>query len=280
MTLYEELYHSMPKLPKFYRFEGFNSFPYFNFQGDEYITNILHYIYFSKNEKHHAYYVSRRLKQLIANEILRDTDLKFDRKSILDMGAYTEMEKCIENYSLEDKLLSIELSLSPLISELIQKDVVSNRRKTENDRRIEKVDYNTYGGGYGFCEEWLKVFNLLTVFYSYHRITKEDMLDFLYMFRRNLIRPKTFDNPVIFLSDPKNRVIKVNNKIFNDFSKYELMDALQRIVESQCYFPDSIFSENPEEQIRRIIQEYNGEREHILELSDSVYHRSLRNQHK
>lgn len=278
MTLYEELYHSTPKLPKFYRFEGFNSFPFFNFQGDEYLTSILRYIYFSKSEKHHAYYVAKRLKQLISSEVLEGTGLKFDRKTLIDIGSYREIESCIESYSFENKSLSIEFSLSPLMSEMLQKNTVSNRTKGENDRRIEKVDYNTYGGGYGFCEEWLRVFNILTIFYSYHRITREDMLDYLYMFRRNLIKPKTFANPVIFLSDPKNRVIKINDKIYSDFSKYELMDALQKIVDTECYFKESIFAENPDEQIKRIVQEYIAEREQILDMSDSIYQRSLRKQ--
>lgn len=275
MALYEEMYYNMANLSKFYRFEGFSTHSYFSFQESECLTNVLNYVYFSRTEKHHYYYVTRRLRQFIFQEILDDNKNCHLKKRLLDSGSFSEILKCIENYSFDDKLLSIEFSLSPIMKQLLFKNTVSNRFKTTNDRRVEKVDYNTYGGGYGFCEEWLKVFNLLTYFYSYRRITKDNILDFLYAMRRNVIEGKTIINPVGFLLEPRNRVIKVNNKIYSDFSKYELMDALQNIVEGGLYFENSIFAVDSNEKIRRIIRDYNFERECLLELADSIYQRNL-----
>lgn len=275
MTLYEEMYYNMPNLSKFYRFEGFKSFSHYFFQEDEYLNSILNYIYFSGTEGHHMYYVKRRLRQLIYEEILSGTNLNMNKKTLLDTGSFNEIIKCVENYSPTNKLLSIESSISSLMIQLLYNNSVSNRRKMENDRRIERVDYNIYGGGYGFCEEWLRVFDLLTFFTSYRRITTENILDFLHIYRRNLIESKSFQSPVSFLLDPKNLVVRVNTKVYCDFSKYELMDALQKIVESQLYFPGSIFSFEPNEQIRKIVQEYILEREQFLDLQDSIYQRSL-----
>ncbi|MBQ8681978.1 MAG: hypothetical protein IJ509_03605 [Bacilli bacterium] len=273
MTLYEELYHNTPNLSKFYRFEGLNSYPYFCFQNEQYLTNIIKYIYFSKNEKHHMYYVTKKLRQLISKEILKDMDLQFNKKVLLDSRTFAEIERYIENYSFEDKMISIEFSLLPIIDSLLDKNTISNRRKHANDRRVEKVDSNIHSGGYGFCEEWLKVFNLLTLFYSYRRITNDNILEFLHIYRRNLIETKNFINPVSFLFEEKTRVVKINNKIYCDFNKYELMDALERIVEYQLFFPESILGENPYEQIKKVINEYTLKREHILKLSDSIFKR-------
>lgn len=275
MTLYEEMYYNMANLSKFYRFEGFSTYSYFSFQESEYLSNVLNYVYFSRTEKHHDYFVTRRLRQFIFQEILEDSKNCHLKKRLLDSGSFNEILKCIENYSFDDKLLSIEFSLSPIMKQLLFKNTISNRFKTTNDRRVEKVDYNTYGGGYGFCEEWLKVFNLLTYFYSYRRVTKDNILDFLYAMRRNVIEGRTIINPVSFLLEPRNKVIKVNNKIYSDFSKYELMDALQNIVDGGLYFENSLFAVDSNEKIRRIIRNYNFERECLLDLADSIYQRNL-----
>lgn len=275
MTLYEEIYYNMPNLSKFYRFEGYTSYPRFSIENNLNIENMLNYIYFSGTQKHHMYYVAKRLRQLISNEILKDTDLKFNKKTLLDSGSFNEIVKYIESFSSDYKMLSIEFSVSPLINQLIDKNYISNRRKQENDRRIERVDYNTYKGGYGLCEEWLRIFRLLTFFQSYRRITNDNLLDFLYMQRRNLIESKAIFNSVSFLLDPKNLVVKPNDSIYSDFSKYELMDTLQKIAEDGLYFPESILAIDQDEQIRRIIQEYNLEREFFLTLSNSIYQRNL-----
>lgn len=275
MTLYEEIYHNTPELSKFYRFEGYTSHNRFMQLDDMNITSFLNYIYFSGNQKHHMYYVAKRLRQLISREVLKDTDLKFDKKTLLDQGSFNEIANCISNYSFDGKIVSLELSVSPLMNQLLDKNSISNRMKVRNDRRIERVDYNTYRGGYGFCEEWLRVFDLLTFFKSYRRITNDNMLDFLYMQRRNLIESAAILNAVSFLLDPKSLVIKPNEKIFSDFSKYELMDALEKIIEDELYFPSSILAPNPSEEIKRIIQAYNLERSNFLKLSDTIYQKNL-----
>ena len=152
MTLYEELYFNTPDLSKFYRFEGIHSFPHFCFQKDEYLTDMSRYIYFSKSAIHHTYYVTRKLKRLISLEILKDTDYFFNKKTLLDNTIFKEIEKKIENYLIEDDLLSIEFSFLSIMNEMLEKNSISNRRKEADNRKIEKVDHNIYGGGYGFCD--------------------------------------------------------------------------------------------------------------------------------
>lgn len=275
MTLYEEIYYNMPELSKFYRFEGYNSYPRFDIDNNLNLENMMNYLYFSTTQKHHLYYTAKRLRQLISTEILKDTDLKFNKRMLLDTGSFNEISKRIENFTNDYKMLSIEFGVLPIMNELMTKNFISNREKRESDRRIERVDYNTYKGGYGLCEEWLRVFRILTIFQSYRRITNDNLLDFLYMQRRNLLESKSTINSVSFLLDPRNLVIKPNNDIYSDFSKYKLMDALQRIVVDGLYFPGSILATNKDEQIKRIIQKYNIAREQFLSLSNSIYQRNL-----
>lgn len=276
MTLYEEVYYNMPELSKFYRFEGFKSYPRFSNQKDIYMQNSLRYVYFSRTQKHHMYYVIKRLKQLINEEVLKDTDLKLDKQTIVDSTLFNEITKYIENFSFDDRMLSIEFSVSPLMTQLLDKNTISNRCKKTNDRRIERVDYNhRHGGGLGFCDEWLKVFELLTFFYSYRRITNENILDFLYMQRRNLLQAQSILNSVSFLLDPRTIVIKINDKIYSDFCKYELMDSLQKITEDELYFPESILAHDQNESIKSIVGEYILQREYLLELSETIYQKNL-----
>ena len=90
-----------------------------------------------------------------------------------------------------------------------------------------------------------------------------------------MIKQERTLNATKFLLDESCRTIKINEKIYNDFSKYELMNALEIIVEKELYFPGSMFSKNPDQSIKKIIQAYTHEREHLLELSESIYRRKL-----
>lgn len=102
------------------------------------------------------------------------------------------------------------------------------------------------------------------------------MLDFLYALRRNLLNPDLEINLISFLLDPRNQNIRINNKLYSDFTKYDLMNALQNIVEKGLFFPESYFAENPNESVKKIIQAYTRERECILELTENIYERNLK----
>lgn len=45
MTLYEELYYQLSNLPKYYRYEGLNSYQHFSFNTGELLENKENYIY-------------------------------------------------------------------------------------------------------------------------------------------------------------------------------------------------------------------------------------------
>lgn len=198
-----------------------------------------------------------------------------NKKAFLDSGNFNEMVRRIENWQITEKIQSIEFSLSPIIEEILENNSHLNIKKEKSDKRIESCDKRQYRGGYGFCDEWLTVYNLLTYFYGCQRITKENILEFMELYRFCLIKQERTLSATNFLLDESCRTIKINERIYDDFSKYELMNALEIIVEKELYFPESMFSNNPEQSIKKIIQAYTLERERLLELSESIYRRKL-----
>ncbi len=273
MTIYEEtLMNLEDELVKLYRFEGYNSYSYHSPTSFPITSN---YIYFSKNQNHHFYYVDKKLKKMISKEI---SNGYLNKKNILNPEKFNFLINGIENYLFNQKLVSIEFSCSNLINMLLRKNTIKFSDKEKfRDRRIERVDYRKYGGGYGFCDEWLKILQSLTYFKSYQRITKENIIDFLYRYRQNIIETKKVVNPVEFLLKPEYKVVQINQDLFSDFSKYELINSLQAIVEKKLYLPSSIFCNNSQEIIKKIMQQYSAERENILALIDKNYKKQLIN---
>ncbi|MBP3635645.1 MAG: hypothetical protein J6J17_04265 [Bacilli bacterium] len=276
MTIYEELYKNYPGLSKFYRFEGVNmSFPYFNAKnGNICIKSSDPYIYFSSSIAHHKYYVSKRLRQLIQNKILSFSEIKLDYKSLICFDTFKEIVRIIETYEMDDEMISYECSTSRIMLELLYKNTIDNRYKSSGDRRVERCDQTKHKGGYGFCEEWLEIFNLLTYFYCYQKITRDNLIDYLYAKREKILNPSLANGPCAFLRE-KNRIITINNNLFNSYGKYDLMDALERIIEKGLYFKGSNLDKDSYGQIKRVINQYCEEKEKILRLTDDIFTKNI-----
>ncbi len=100
------------------------------------------------------------------------------------------------------------------------------------------------------------------------------MLDYVYALKRNA--GTSFKvNVTRFLLDATRKSFKINASLYNDFMKYDLMNALQNIVEKELYFPESYMGEKPLEFVKKIIQTYTLERENMLELIEYTYQRNL-----
>ncbi len=148
MTIYEELYYGLADFPKFYRYEGIKTFKNYDFDNSEFIlTNFENYIYFSASQKHHFYYVEKRIRQLIERDILYQTKYNLQRKKIINSENFRDIITRIENYPLDAKQTSIEFTTSPLIKKLFAKNFILNSRKKENVPYIERVDISKPGGG-------------------------------------------------------------------------------------------------------------------------------------
>lgn len=277
MTIYEELYYGLANFPKFYRYEGIKTFKNYDLDNsDSILINLENYIYFSASKQHHFYYVGKRMKQLIERDILYQTKYNLQSKKIINLEIFRDIVARIENYPLDEKQTSIEFTTSPLLKKLFAKNFILNSRKKESIPYIERVDINKSGGGYGLCKDWLEVFNILTYIYVGQRITKADLIDYVYNLRQKIINPNLPINITRFLLDPKKQSVKINTQLYSDFTKYDLMNALQNILEKELFFPDSYIAQHRSDCIKKIMQEYNLERENILALEDFIYERKLK----
>lgn len=225
--------------------------------------------------KHHNYFVSKRLKQIINNQILHQLGYKqLNKVTLLNPEVYNTILANLDNLSTTD-LTSIEFKVLPLVNLIINNNSIKTKDKDTSDRRIERVDSTVCGGGYGFVDEYLKLFDLLTFFYSYQKITSDNIAQYLYNYRRRIIENNTKIISTSFLSDESKRIIRINPTLFNDFTKYELMETLEKIIDAEKYFSASIFAQNPSQQVKSIIQDYNMKRERVLKLADTIYKKNI-----
>lgn len=272
MSLYQEVLAQTPDLFSFYRYEGNLSYHYFHPNFKEKAFSSPSYIYFSQSMRHHHYYVDKRLTQYV-NEILIHNNLKMHHFSFNNLKQFNQLLDFLKTYPMKD-FISIQCHSSPIMQALLYKNYISNVRKRKEDRRVERCDITKYQGGYGFCGEWLDLFNTLTYFYSYQTITKEDILQFLILKKQYFYKPDYTILPTFFL-EVKPRNIKINPSLFNHYEKYELMNSLQQIIENQLFFPTSPFETHSNEIMKQVISQYTRERKRILSLIDSTFEQNM-----
>ena len=185
MTTYNEIANQLVQEGKreYYRFQGHNSFDYFDIRKNRFVTDLDHYVYFSRTEDHHYYFTIRRIRQLLNAVVLRDTPYLLSRKQLRDDNSYRRIRDLVINSEKIRGLTSIKLVCDPHYNRFLQENSVSNHSKTIN-HGIERVDRRAYGGGYGVTGPWLDLWNDLTYFTSCARITAQDILDLVEEMRR------------------------------------------------------------------------------------------------
>jgi hypothetical protein len=268
MTIYEDLLYKLDNYPKFYRFEGYTSYPYFNNKDNSLFINLDSYIYFSSTFKHHNYYTNKKIRAYIDKEIMRPMGISFNRKYIIDREVFNEIEFNLINSEIS-KFSSISFITSSSMNDILYKNTISNKRKGSNDRRIERVDTTKSGGGYGLPDLYLYLFDLLTFAYTYQRITKDNLVEYLHILRYNLTTTKDKINPTSFLNNNSLKSIRINKNVFNDFSKYDILNTLQEIIDKELYFNDSIFTNI--NVFRVVLNTYLKEKEEFNDLLDKEY---------
>ncbi|MCI9280189.1 MAG: hypothetical protein HFJ02_05280 [Bacilli bacterium] len=146
MALYEEVYLKLEDFPKFYRYEGMNTFQNYDFNRNNVLPSYDSYIYFSGSSKHHFYYVQKKLREIIEKDILCESKYQL-KKMVFDLEKFKMLVQKIENYPLDDKQKVIEFTVSPMIKKLFYKNTILNIVKKEHKAYIEKVDTGISGGG-------------------------------------------------------------------------------------------------------------------------------------
>lgn len=244
-----------------YRFQGGYSYPSFNIKGDDYgISDVEHYTYFSKNIDHHKYFVSKRLKQLIAKTIFDEKGMILSTRNLSDPDFYRKVKTDIANTYKIDNLESIRFLLDNNFLELIEQNYEYNSDKSKGSRIIERVDRRVYGGGYGIGDEWLKLFNLLTILYERKEITRSNLISMLSAMRCGF---KSKLETVDFLSLPANQTI-VNTAIYSDFTRFKIAEILEEILDKGLYKKDSDLGKKPSYVIKKVTNDYIDLRDEAL----------------
>ena len=270
MTTYEKIasviVHDGEK--EFYRFQGHNSFDYFNIKTNKFDSWNDHYVYFSGNINHHYYFMLKRLKQLLNKVVLVDTPYNVSNKTLKNLDSYREIRSIVTDSFILKNLNSISLVCDREFFKLLNENSLPNSEKNKKGI-IERVDRRIYGGGYGVTDVWLDLFDDLVYFSSYSRITNKDILFLLKEIRSSGKggNPETIKRVL----DDKLKTCKIFDHLYDDFHKYEIMNDLERIIDGGYYLSSSRLSSNPVETIKDVLNSYQNTREKVLKLVDKHY---------
>lgn len=265
MSLYDDVITSLKQenlTKELYRFQGGNSFPFFDMTKNP-IFNYRNerYTYFSMSVDHHYYFIKLRLRQFINQNILKDTPyrLKFHQNELHHLE---EIKHLILTYPVDFSLKSLEFIYDQSFLELVTSNFSSNKKRKNNHEMVEQVDNGIYGGGFGVCTEWLDLLEYLTFFVIERDISRENMIKFLWSRK----------NSTLFSSYKK---IKINEQIYNNFNKYNIMNTIEQILDSKTYLESSPLAKEPTKTLKKVLTSYQCTRDKTLFLLDEKYHHKI-----
>lgn len=244
-----------------YRFEGARTRSSFNIN-DEVSGD---YIYFSKSLDHHKYFTVKRIRQMLNNLLLEEYGFPLSNNSLHDHNNYHKIRDLVLYSDNIKELHSYRLVCASPFEELIKDNYQYNHDKKSGTRGIERVDRRVYGGGYGVSDEWKQLMVYLTMFSGSHKITRRDLLELIKNMRTtNRISRKS--NIDFLFSDDSKYAYDINELVFSDFNKYNIINALESILDKGLALPESELSRHPSKTIKGVVNEYEKGRVKTLEL--------------
>lgn len=250
-----------------YRFQGANSFEYFDVKNNCFVGDQRDcYVYFSASIHHHKYFTVRRLRQFINKVVLEDTGYNLCGKQLRDAQSYSNIRNLLINSSKILGLNSIRLIYDRGYYELLSNNCFFNKSKARKEA-VERVDHRIYKGGYGITGEWLSLLEHMTIFSCTQRITRENILTLVQNMKVNK-SVNAFINADFLL---QNGSYQISPNIYNDFTKYDIMNDLEQIIEKGLCLESSELYKNPTETIKRIVLDYHNTREKTLRLLNDGY---------
>jgi len=241
-----------------YRFQGSNSY---NCIKPNTIDNN-GYLYFSNSLDHHKYFSLKRIKQLL-NKELQELDLSLSLQYLHNPETYSYIKRLVINSENIKDLYSYRLVYDKNYLSLIKDNYFYQDNKPSNST-IERVDRRVYGGGYGVKDEWKDLLSYLTLFISKQEITREDVLLILSnMKKTNKINYK---NNLDHIIDSELSNITLSEYLKSDFTKYDIMNTLELIIEKGLYNPNSELGKEPTKTIKEVVNHYQKTKEKTLQL--------------
>ena len=273
MTLYRHAIYELNHdniVKEMYRFQGANSYEHFNIRTSRYNTDTEEsFLYFSKSIDHHEYFTIKRIRQLLNKVLEEESEYRVTTKDLINQDSFTSIKNIVINTPKLEDLYSIKLVVNRNIDQLLKE----NSFKQEEKRKVgsvEKVDRRVYGGGYGLTKEWKELLYYLTYFTSFHTIDRKDIVKLLTNMRRTG-RINRKDNIDFLVKDPENYKFNLSEPIQSDFTKYQIINCLEEILEKGTFSEESELGINPNKTIRTVVDDYERGKEKVLTLFDSYY---------
>jgi len=267
MTIFQEACHELKRdelTKEVYRFQGAKTRSNFSLVDDDLSRD---YIYFSNSLDHHKYFSVKRIKQLLNSILLEEEGIPLSNKTLHNNDGYNAIRNLIINTDKFKSLYTFRLVLSDSFDGLIRDNYQYNIGKKSGFRGIERVDRRVYGGGYGVSDEWKQLMVYLTYFSLNHKITRDELLKLIRNMRMtNRISRK--DNIDFLFQGTDLYSYEINPHLYSDFNKYNIINALEMILEKDLVLPDSELARHPHQTIKGVVDEYEKGREKTLKILD------------
>ena len=112
-----------------------------------------------------------------------------------------------------------------------------------------------------------KIISYLTFFIAEKRISREELLQLLSNMRvTGEVNKK--DNIDFLLNNSNNYNYHINPNIFSTFNKYQVIEALEEIIEKSLLLEDSLLAKQPQKTIKEVVSKYEKGREKVLSSLD------------
>ena len=223
------------------------------------------YIYYSNSIDHHMYFTVKRLKQMVNEASQKELGIVLNSHNLRGEDTYQRIKKLVINSPCFNNIHSYRIRCSRGLDDLVRQNCVYNENKRSDKHYVERVDRRVYGGGYGLADEWKELLVYLTFFTAYRRITREDILN-LMTNMKTTGRMNRKDNISFLLKTDEMYTYEINPHILGDFNKYNIMNALEEIIERGLVNPHSELCEQPHETMKTVIENYERGREKTLKL--------------
>ena len=211
------------------------------------------------------YFVMKRLKQLLKGVLYQEEGINLTSSAIRSNDIYPRIKGLVINSELIDPLYSYRLICSRSFDRLLKENSVRNTRPKEDLRKVERVDRRAYGGGYGLPEEWKELLRYLTFFTASTKITRNDLLVILCQMRKT--GKMTYKDNISFIAKNISRYnYEINPYMLSDFNKYNIINALETILENGLVNEDSTLRLFPKTTTREVVDDFERGKEKTLEL--------------
>lgn len=157
----------------------------------EFNPNQNNYIYFSRSQNHHAYYIFNKVLKIINDELdlaksnpqfakfnLPDDFRVFTYYTNVNLEVIKNVQKFFTEYLPPKYVETVSLKYLNCFSKLLDECNIHNIKKVE-EKIPEFSDTRCFGGAYGVNDEWLRLLKCCTTETSTGKISVNQVFDFL-----------------------------------------------------------------------------------------------------